>query len=142
MYLFWLIYCDFSIFIYLLTNLVYFFLKFLVLVYFLCNIFTIHICLLLMCCCQFVVMCLSVCDCNLNVYIWGPQTMRTHSSLRFIYLGIRKKKLFLIFFFRKYNLYFKKTLNPFKVVYHPVSCLLHLHVYDKLTELSQCNCTE
>ena len=30
-------------------------------------------------------------------------------------------------FFREYKLY-QKTLNPFKVVYHPVSCLLHLHI--------------
>ena len=24
---------------------------------------------------------------------------------------------------------FQKFLNPFKVVYHPVSCLLYLHIY-------------
>ena len=36
-------------------------------------------------------------------------------------------------FFREYNLYFKNTLSPFKVVYYPVSCLLHLltHVITK-----------
>ena len=36
-------------------------------------------------------------------------------------------------FFREYNIYFKKTLSPFKVVYHPVKCLLHLltHVIAK-----------
>ena len=42
-------------------------------------------------------------------------------------------------FFREHNLYFKKTLNPFKVIYHLVSCLLHLHTHtclgsDSLTE--------
>ena len=40
----------------------------------LCNIFTIHMCLL------FIHgfntwLCASLCDCNLNVYIWGPQTL-------------------------------------------------------------------
>ena len=48
-------------------------------------------CVLLSFCYQCVVMCFSVCDCNLNVYVWGPQTMRAHSSLSFICLGIRKK---------------------------------------------------
>ena len=34
-------------------------------------------------------------------------------------------------FFGEYDLYLKKkkTLNLFKVAYHPVSCLLHLHTY-------------
>ena len=51
--------------------------------------------------------------------------MRAHSSLNFPWN--MEEKLVPNFFFREYNLYFKKTLNPFKVVYHPVSCLLHLH---------------
>ena len=42
-------------------------------------------------------------------------------------------------FFREHNLYFKKTLNSFKVIYHLVSCLLDLHTHtclgsDSLTE--------
>ena len=101
------IYIYIYIFIYILTNLLLFFYIYLFiywLIYYnfsesllcmyisLCNIFTIHICLLLMCCYHYVVTCFSVCDCNLNVYVWGPQTMRAHSSLRFIFLGIRKKK--------------------------------------------------
>ena len=53
--------------------------------------------------------------------------MRAHSSLNFPWN--MEEKLVPNFFFREYNLYFKKTLNPFKVVYHPVSCLLHLHIY-------------
>ena len=52
--------------------------------------------------------------------------MRAHSSLNFPWN--MEEKLVPNFFFREYNLYFKKTLNPFKVVYHPVSCLLHLHI--------------
>ena len=40
----------------------------------------------------------------------------------------KEEKLVLNSFFREYNLYLKKkTLNLFKVAYHPVSCLLHLH---------------
>ena len=40
----------------------------------------------------------------------------------------KEEKLVPNFFFREYNLCFKKTLNPFKVVYHPARCLLHLHI--------------
>ena len=40
----------------------------------------------------------------------------------------KEEKLVSNSFFREYNLYFKKSLNPFKVVYHLVSCLLHLHI--------------
>ena len=39
----------------------------------------------------------------------------------------KEEKLIPNFFFREYNLYFKK--NPFKVVYHRVSCFWHLHKY-------------
>ena len=53
--------------------------------------FTYFLTLSWMCCYQYVVMCFSVCDCNLNVYVWGPQTMRAHSSLNSIFPGIRKK---------------------------------------------------
>ena len=48
-----------------------------------------------------------------------------------------EERLVLNSFFREYYLYLKKkqkkkktkkkTLNLFKVAYHPVSCLLHLH---------------
>ena len=72
-YIYWLIYCIFSVFIYLFIDLfIVIFLKVYVVYICLCNIFTIHICLLLMCCYQYVVMCFSVCDINLNVYVWGP----------------------------------------------------------------------
>ena len=44
----------------------------------------------------------------------------------------KEERLVLNSFFREYNLYLKKkkkkTLNLFKVAYHPVSCLLHLHI--------------
>ena len=42
----------------------------------------------------------------------------------------KEERLVLNSFFRECNLYLKKkrkTLNLFKVAYHPVSCLLHLH---------------
>ena len=45
----------------------------------------------------------------------------------------KEERLVLNSFFREYNLYLKKkkpTLNLFKVAYHPVSCLLHLHIID------------
>ena len=32
-------------------------------------------------------------------------------------------------FFSEYNLYFKNPLNPFRVVYHPVSCFLHPYTH-------------
>ena len=88
------------LYIFFLTNLLSFFysyllpffLKFMLCFYIcLCNIFSIHICFLLMCCYQYVVMCFSVCDCNLNVYVWDPQTMRARSYLTFTFLGIMKK---------------------------------------------------
>ena len=45
----------------------------------------------------------------------------------------KEERLVLNSFFSGYNLYLKKkkkkTLNLFKVAYHPVSCLLHLHIY-------------
>ena len=41
----------------------------------------------------------------------------------------KEERLVLNSFFREYNLSLKKkTLNLFKVAYHPVSCLLHLHI--------------
>ena len=42
----------------------------------------------------------------------------------------KEERLVLNSFFREYNLYLKKktSLNLFKVAYHPVSCLLHLHI--------------
>ena len=52
----------------------------------------------------------------------GSQFSKIHFPLN------KEERLVPNFFFREYNLYFKKTLNPFKVVYHPVSCLLHLHI--------------
>ena len=44
----------------------------------------------------------------------------------------KEERLVLNSFFREYNLYLtkkKKNLNLFKVAYHPVSCLLHLHTH-------------
>ena len=40
----------------------------------------------------------------------------------------KEEKLVSNSFFREYDLYLKKTLKPVKVVYHPVSYLLHLHI--------------
>ena len=41
----------------------------------------------------------------------------------------KEERLVLNSFFREYNLSQKKqTLNRFKVAYHPVRCLLHLHI--------------
>ena len=41
----------------------------------------------------------------------------------------KEERLVLNSFFREYNLYLKKKkLNLFNVAYHPVSCLLHLHM--------------
>ena len=54
--------------------------------------------------------------------------MRAHSSQKIHFPWNKEEKLVPYFFFREYNLYFKKILNPFKVVYHPVSCLLPLHI--------------
>ena len=53
----------------------------------------------------------------------------------------KEEKLVLNSFFREYNLYLKKkTLNLFKVAYHPVSCLLHLHtsvIHEKKSLISK-----
>ena len=40
----------------------------------------------------------------------------------------KEEKLVSNSFFREYILNYKTILNPFKVVYHPVSCLLDLHI--------------
>ena len=48
----------------------------------------------------------------------------------------KEEKLVSNTFFREYNLYFKKTLNPLKVVYHPVSCSLHLRTHQINTFLT------
>ena len=47
----------------------------------------------------------------------------------------KEEGLVLNSFFREYNLYLKKTLNLFKVAYHPVSCSLHLHTHIILLSL-------
>ena len=54
----------------------------------------------------------------------GSQFSKLH------FLCNKEERLVLNSFFREYNLYLKKkkTFNLFKVAYHPVSCLLHLHI--------------
>ena len=49
----------------------------------------------------------------------------------------KEEKLVFNSFFGEYKLYLKKTINPFKVVYHPASCLLHLHINLRTTAMVQ-----
>ena len=62
----------------------------------------------------------------------GSQFTKLH------FLCNKEERLVLKPFFREYNLYLKKTLNLFKVAYHPVSCFLHLHII-KASKNSQQN---
>ena len=99
----------------------------------LCNIFTIHMCLLLMCCYQYMVMCFSVwlkfkCFCMRSPSDEGSQFSKFHFPWN------KEEKLVSNSFFREYNFCFKKTFNPFKVLCHPVSCLLHLQIFNGKTD--------
>ena len=60
----------------------------------------------------------------LNVCVRGLQAMSAHSLLNFIFLVIREKDE-LYFFSLESVTSIKRPVNLLKLVYDPVSCLLH-----------------
>ena len=72
---------------------------------------------------QCVVVQLSVSYGNLNVSLWGLQTMSAHSFLNFISIVIREKDEFI--FSLESATSIQKPRNLLKVAYHPASCLLY-----------------
>ena len=60
--------------------------------------------------------------------------MRDHIFLIFIFLVIREKDEFYIIFLESVTC-IKKAINPLKIVYHQVSCLLHHYILGDKTKL-------
>ena len=58
--------------------------------------------------------------------------MRAHSFLNFIFLVISKKDEVYILSLESVTSIIKKPINLLKVVYDPVSCLLHHYIFTSL----------
>ena len=111
-------------------------LKLLFIIVYIPIIFFLHVCAC-RCVSLCVFVCAQMCGCTvacdlwyLNVCVRGFQVMKAHIFLNFIFLAIREKDEF--YFSLDSATSIKKPINPLKVVYHPVSCLLH-HYKKKLS---------
>ena len=74
----------------------------------------------------------------LNVCVRGLQVMSAHIFVNFIFLVIRgKDELYVLSLESVTSI--KKPINPLKLVYHPVSCLLHHYIDINVLDYLQVN---